>query len=89
MHDQRKHDEYLAKAGSTLPPEAKLLVFELEPEVVEGPVTHPRTVVIEFPTRESFWGWYKSPVYQAAINLRLESVAGTFVLATGVEPPRT
>jgi uncharacterized protein (DUF1330 family) len=80
VHDREKHDAYVA-AVPTLPAEAKLLSFDLDPEVIEGPVIHPRTVIIEFPTRESFLAWYNSPQYQKVRHLRLESVEGTMVLA--------
>lgn len=81
VHDTKKHDAYVAAAVPTLTAEAKLLSFDLDPEVIEGPVSHPRTVIIEFPTRESFLAWYNSPVYQKVRHLRLESVEGTMVLA--------
>lgn len=87
IEDQETHDEYMAKAVPTLPPAARVVVFDLEPEVVEGPVTHPRTVILEFPSREAFRAWYDSPEYQAALPLRLESVAGTLVVAEGFVPP--
>jgi uncharacterized protein (DUF1330 family) len=89
LHDRAKHDKYVAAAVPTLPQEAKVLVFDLEPEVVEGPVTHPRTVILEFPTREAFRAWYESPAYQAVLGLRLQSVTGTFVLAKGFVSPES
>ena len=58
---RKNHDAYVAAAVPTLPAEAKLLSFDLGPEVIEEPVSHPRTVIIEFPTRESFLAWYDSP----------------------------
>ena len=41
VHDPKKHDAYVAAAVHTLPAEAKLLCFDLDPEVIEGPVSHP------------------------------------------------
>ena len=76
----------MAKAVATFTPDVKILAFDLEPEIVEGPVTHPRTVLLEFPSREAFRAWYDSPEYQAVLPLRLQSVAGTLVVAEGFVP---
>ena len=77
------HDEYVEKALPTLPPEVRVIAFDLDPLVVEGPVTHPRTVILEFPSRESFQAWYDSPAYREVLPLRLNSVAGTLIVAEG------
>ena len=65
----------------------RVIVFDLEPEVVEGPVTHPRTVILEFPSRDALHAWYDSPEYQEVLPLRLNSVAGTLIVAEGFVPP--
>ena len=80
-------NEYLGKAGATIPPEAQVLAVDETAEVVEGDVQPPRIVIIEFPSRESFRGWYDSPEYQAVVGLRLESAPGTMVVAEGFTPP--
>jgi uncharacterized protein (DUF1330 family) len=51
--------------------------------VVEGQWEHSRTVIIEFPTRESAEAWYKSPDYQKIISLRLKSTTGSLVILDG------
>lgn len=76
--------EYLGKAINTIPAEARVLAVDETAEVVEGDVQPPRIVLIEFPSRESFRGWYDSPEYQAIVGLRLESTTGTMVVAEGV-----
>lgn len=53
---------------------------------MEGTIDHPRTVVLEFPSREVFRTWYDSPEYQAILPLRLESAPGTLLLAEGFPP---
>lgn len=85
IDDRAMHDDYVEKAVPTLPPEAKVLAFDLESEVVEGSGTHPRMVLIEFPSREVFRRWYDSPEYQAILPMRLQSVDGTMLLAQGVD----
>lgn len=52
--------------------------------VLEGEWQHARTVIIEFPTRESAEAWYKSPDYQKIIGLRLKSTSGNLVILDGV-----
>ena len=51
--------------------------------VLEGEWRHPRTVIIEFPSRESAEGWYKSADYQKIIGLRLKSTSGNLVILDG------
>lgn len=83
--DQAKLDEYLAKVAATLPAEVKILSIDETAEIVEGEVG-PRTVIIEFPSRESFRAWYDSPAYQAILPLRTESTDGSLIVADGFSP---
>jgi uncharacterized protein (DUF1330 family) len=52
--------------------------------VLEGQWQHPRTVIIEFLTRESAEAWYKSADYQKIIGLRLKSTSGDLVILDGM-----
>lgn len=85
--DQAMHDGYVAAALPTLPPECKVLSVDFATEPIEGKPEHARTVMLEFPSKESFRGWYDSPGYQKIIGQRLESVLGTAVLVEGFVPP--
>ena len=51
--------------------------------VLEGQWPHPRTVIIEFPARDSAEAWYKSAEYQKMIDLRLKSTSGNLVILDG------
>jgi len=51
--------------------------------MLEGQWQHPRTVIIEFPTRESAEAWYKSPDYQDIIGLRHGSSSGNLAILDG------
>lgn len=53
--------------------------------VLEGEWPHPRTVIIEFPSREAAEGWYNSPAYQKIISLRLKSTVGNLVILDGAQ----
>ena len=54
------------------------------PEVVEGEVKQPRTVILEFPSREAFRAWYDSDAYQAILPLRLESAPSTLIVVNAL-----
>ena len=43
--------------------------FDEEPEVVEGTIEKPRTVIVEFPSMTAFRAWYDSPEYQEILAL--------------------
>jgi uncharacterized protein (DUF1330 family) len=78
--DQELHDDYVALAVPTLPSDARILAVDLASEVVEGDAADMRTVIIEFPSRESFHTWYDSPEYQEVLPMRLNSVPGTLAV---------
>ena len=50
--------------------------------VLEGEWPNPRTVIIEFPSREAAEGWYRSAAYQKIIGLRHDS-SGNLVILDG------
>ena len=78
-------NEYVAKAIPTIQSGGgRILGFDESPEAVEGKVEHPRTVILEFPSREVFRAWYDSDAYQAILPLRLESTPGTLIVVDGV-----
>ena len=62
----------------------RILGFDESPEIVEGEVAYPRTVILEFPSREVFRAWYDSADYQAILPLRLESTPGTLIVVNGL-----
>ena len=51
--------------------------------MLEGTWEHPRTVIIEFPSREAAEGWYRSADYQKIIGLRHQSSKGNLVILDG------
>lgn len=86
VKDQAKLDEYSAKVVETIPPEMKVLAIDANVELLEGDEA-PRTVILEFPTREDFRRWHDSPEYQAIAHLRKEGAPGTAVIAEGFVMP--
>ena len=78
-------DEYVGKVLPTIQSSGgRVLGFDEAPEVVEGTVEHPRTVILEFPSRDAFRAWYDSDAYQAILPLRLESTPGSLIVVNGL-----
>ena len=76
--------EYVAKALPTIQASAgRVIAYDETPEVVEGEMPHPRTVMLEFPSNEDFRAWYDSEGYQAILPLRTESSPGTLIVVQG------
>jgi uncharacterized protein (DUF1330 family) len=51
--------------------------------VLEGEWSHPRCVVIAFPSRAAAQDWYDSADYQKIISLRHNSSAGNLIIVDG------
>lgn len=78
-------DQYVSKAIPTITGAGgRILGFDETPEMIEGDVEHPRTVILEFPSREAFRTWYDSSDYQAILPLRLDSTPGTLIVVNGL-----
>ncbi|MDP3936616.1 MAG: DUF1330 domain-containing protein, partial [Deltaproteobacteria bacterium] len=55
IEDRNLLDEYVGKALPTIAAHGgRVLGFDESPEVVEGPIQHPRTVMLEFASKEQF-----------------------------------
>ena len=84
VEDEALLEQYVAKAGRTIKPhQGRVIAYDETPEVVEGTLEYPRTVIIEFPSMEAFRAWYDSPEYQEILPLRLKSTMGTLVVVKG------
>jgi uncharacterized protein (DUF1330 family) len=80
-------DQYVAKVMLTIEShQGRVVAFDEEPEVVEGTIDHPRTVILEFPSMTAFEAWYGSPEYQEILPRRLKSTPGTLIVAKGFKP---
>ncbi len=76
---------YVSKALPTIQRHGgRVVAFDEAPQVIEGSVAHPRTVIVEFPSEEAFRAWYDSPEYQAILPNRLNAGPGTLILARGL-----
>ena len=87
IEDRGMLDQYVAKVMPTIGShQGRVVAFDEEPEVVEGSIEHPRTVILEFPSMTPFRAWYDSPEYQEILPLRLKSTPGTLIVARGFTP---
>ena len=87
IEDRGMLDQYVTEVIPTIEShQGRIVAFDEEPEVVEGPIEHPRTVMIEFPSLTAFRAWYDSPEYQEILPLRLKSTPGTLIVAKGFTP---
>jgi uncharacterized protein (DUF1330 family) len=85
IEDRGLLDQYVAKAGPAIRAhQGRTIAFDEEPEVIEGKIEYPRTVVVEFPSTTAFRAWYDSPEYQAILPLRLKATRGTLIVARGL-----
>ena len=84
VHDQAMFAEYAKGVAATLAPfEGRFFARGGKFTVLEGEWQHPRTVIIEFPSREAAEGWYQSADYQKIIGLRHQSSKGNLVILDG------
>ncbi len=88
IENRKMLDEYVGKVIPTIQAHGgRVIGFDESPDVVEGKIEFPRTVILEFESRDAFREWYDSPEYQAVLPLRLESTPGTLILVNGLAAP--
>ncbi len=84
IENRKMLNEYVSKVIASIESGGgRILGFDESPEVVEGKVDFPRTVIVEFPSGDAFRDWYDSDGYQAILPLRLESTPGTLIVVNG------
>jgi uncharacterized protein (DUF1330 family) len=74
---------YMALAGPTLAG-ATVLVYDTNPQVVEGNQGATQTIVLEFPSVDEAKAWYNSDAYQEAVKLRLAAADCSGVIVSGM-----
>ncbi len=83
VHDAAMMAEYGKVVAATIAAfDGKFLVRGGKCSVLEGE-WQPRTVILEFPSREAAEAWYRSESYQKIIGLRLNSTSGSLVIIDG------
>ena len=88
IENRKMLDEYVGKALPTIQARGgRVVAFDESPEVVEGNIGHPRTVILEFESHDAFRAWYDSAEYQAVLPLRLDSAPGSLIVVNGLPQP--
>jgi uncharacterized protein (DUF1330 family) len=88
VENRKMLDEYVGKVMPTLQAHGgRIVAFDESPEVVEGSIGHPRTVILEFQSQQAFRSWYDSAEYQAVLPLRLDSTPGSLIVVNGLPQP--
>ena len=86
VHDEAMFAEYRKQVVATVDAfGGRFIARDGTLTVLEGQWQHPRTVILEFPTRQAAEAWYKSPEYQKIIGLRLKSTSGNLVILDGTD----
>ncbi len=78
--DAEKLTRYSAAAAETLAPFGGKFLAKGPIESLHGETPFPNKVIIEFPDRESAFGWYSSDAYQAIVDLRNQGMTSQFHL---------
>lgn len=83
--DEPTFADYRSRVIPTLAPyQGRFVVRGGALSVLEGEWSHPRLVILEFPSRDAAMGWYGSAEYQAILPLRLASCRGNLVVVDGM-----
>ena len=78
--------EYITRIDETLAPfQGRFAVHGSAVEVLEG-AWPGHLVMIEFPDRAAARAWYRSPAYQAIVQLRTRNSVGACILVDGASP---
>lgn len=83
--DRDKLNQYLAGAPASLAGrQVEVLAFTEGGEDIEGHAPGGRVVVLRFPDKEAAMEWYRSPEYQAVVQLRLDGTEGFSLVCDGM-----
>ena len=84
IKDETEYQKYLDRCDKIFDKyNGKYLAVDSSPEVLEGSWDYTRSVLIEFPDRDSFYKWYNSDEYQEILKHRLTGAACDSVLIEG------
>ena len=85
INDREEYSKYQAGfMGIFSQYDGKMLSVDEAPKLIEGEWPVSRTVLIEFPSKESAMAWYESEAYQALAQHRFASSDGNIVLLKGL-----
>ena len=90
IHDRPSYDRY--EAGfmevwerHAVPVGGKILSIDEAPRILQGDFPETRSVLMQFPDKDSAFAWMMSEDYQAIAKDRLAGSEGTVVMVRGFE----
>ena len=84
IHDEAMFADYRKQVPDTLVPfGGQFIARGGKWTTLEGEWPHPRTVIIEFPSREAADAWYQSADYKKIVGLRHKSSSGNLIVLDG------
>ena len=86
IHDRREYDQYSAGFADVFKKfDGKMLSVDEDPTVLSGSWDDTRSVIIEFPSKESALAWMTSEDYQAIAKLRDAGSTSNAILVNGLD----
>jgi len=86
IHDRAAYDRYEESFGPIFEKyDGKMLSVDEDPKVLQGAWDYTRSVLIEFPNKESAYAWMTSPEYQEIAKYRLAGSEGQSIMVKGYE----
>jgi uncharacterized protein (DUF1330 family) len=83
--DESLAEAYRTRAAASIAQYGgRYLVRGAEAQVIEGPPTGRRIVIVEFPSLEQARAWYGSPAYAEALKLRDAALDRRLIFVDGV-----
>lgn len=88
IHDRSEYDKYSAGFAEVFRKfDGKMLSVDEDPTVLAGEWDDTRSVIIEFPSKESALAWMTSDEYQAIAKHRNAGSTANSILVKGLEVP--
>lgn len=85
VHDRARYLRYAERVATAIGSHGgRVLAADDAPRPIEGTLTHPRVVLLEFPNAAAFESWYTSDEYQEIAKDRLAATEGTVTLVRGL-----
>ena len=86
IHDRTEYDKYEALLMDVFEQfDGKMLSVDEDPKVLGGEWNATRSVLIEFPSKESAYAWMTSDAYQEISKHRVAGSSAESILVQGLE----
>lgn len=84
INDSEEYQKYLDTCEEVFSKyDGEYLAVDDDPTILEGTWNYTKTVIIRFPSEDSFHNWYESKEYQEILKHRLEAADCDTILVKG------